>query len=686
MKEILRNRQDRFWVGAIICALMVIGSTQALAQVAYAKLDQTARTLTFMYDETRTTLNVEDGEYALNSGTDKTTWEMKGGYVNTVIFDESFRKARPTSCYMWFMTFYNLQSIEGMENFVTDEVTNMENMFKGCSKLTAIDLSHFNTSEVTTMKNMFHSCTGLTALDVSHFDTSKVTDFSGMFQRCRGLSEINVSNFYTRNATTLSHLFMECDKIQKLDLNNFKVTNVTDMSYMFNGCKALTEIKMDAWKRDTHNLTNTSYMFYNCSSLESLDVSVLYTYYVTSMAYMFYGCSNLKNLNMEDVYSPRVTSFAGMFQKCSNLEKLDIRWMATSDAQSMQKMFADCKKLTTLDLTNFSSPELFNVSEMFSGASALQTIYVSENFNVSYCNNYRNMFKGCTSLVGGVPFNSNKTGKEMACAGNGYFKSYYLIGETLHEFTGTKVPFEVESIDLTGADGFWSNMPSTVASATYTRQHDGNKYGTICLPFAINQAEGYKLYRLGGIDYDNYKVKLTPTTRLEAGEAGMYSVDDPTVQSITFNATNSDVATNNPVLRLDFSKTIDYGIFYGNYYSGDLYEGMMMLKDDKMVFSKYHWRDDVKYDHIDAFKCTIMLYFEEGDEKADALKDKLSYDDVFTIEIDDTPLHIGSIEGKDSVSAPIAIYDISGRKLQQLQKGMNIVKYADGKTRKIMVK
>ena len=683
MKKILCNRQKRLWASIIVCALMVMGSTKALAQVAYAKFDQATRTLTFLYDETRTTLNAQEGEYALNSDTDQPTWKGESKNVTTVVFDETFSKARPTSCYMWFKAFSNLQSIEGMSNLVTDDVTNMEDMFNGCSSLTSLDVSHLNTSKVTTMKDMFRSCEGLDALDVTKFNTSKVTDFSGMFQGCSGLTEIDVSNLNTKNATTLSHLFMNCEKMQKLDLGKFKVTNVIDMSYMFYGCTRLANLDIYGWDRDTPNLDNTAYMFYNCCSLESINATSLYTGYVTNMAYMFYGCSSLKNLNTEFVYGYHVKDFTGTFQGCSSLTYLDIDRLSPYDAISMRRMFAGCEKLQTLDLTSFASDTLTDISEMFSGATALQTIYVSEDFDVSHCIDNNDIFKGCTSLMGGVPFDSNKTGKDMACAGTGYFMSYYCIGESQYDFTGTSIPFGIGSLDLTGADGFWSHMPSYADFAYYKRPHDGNKYGTICLPFTIYQGDNYKLYRLGGIDYENLIIKLTPTNSLKPGEAGIYSVDDSTAQTIEFNTVYSEVATKDPSRHIEDVEFIDLGGLCGTYYSQEIGEGVLILKDDKMVFSKIDWGSgNITFPTLDPFTCVILIDLDKDDD----LRDRLTFDEEFTFEIDNFT-HIDNIEeGNNTTAIPTAIYNTSGRKFQQLQRGLNIVKYSDGTIRKVMVK
>ncbi len=89
-----------------------------------------------------------------------------------------------------FLVLDHSKTIEGIENLNTSEVTDMSNMFFGCSRLTSLNLSNFNTFKVTNMKGMFQSCSGLKELNVSNFKTSKMIDMSYMFYGCSSLKTI----------------------------------------------------------------------------------------------------------------------------------------------------------------------------------------------------------------------------------------------------------------------------------------------------------------------------------------------------------------------------------------------------------------------------------------------------------------------------------------------------------------
>ena len=94
-------------------------------------------------------------------------------------------------------------------DFDTSNVTNMNNMFSGCSSLISLDLSGFDTSNVTKMYNMFNGCNSLISLDLSNFNTIKVTNMQHMFYNCSRIitiltirnSNIDYTNIFYNSAT-----------------------------------------------------------------------------------------------------------------------------------------------------------------------------------------------------------------------------------------------------------------------------------------------------------------------------------------------------------------------------------------------------------------------------------------------------------------------------------------------------
>ena len=129
------------------------------------------------------------------------------GLENLVIGDKLHTPA--TSMAEMFENDPNLTTIEGLNspNFDTSLVSDMSNMFKGCTALSNLDLSSLNTSNVTTMNNMFDGCDNLTSLNLSSFDTSKVKTMNDMFSSCPNLTKLTLGkNFEFVGSTGLKDL------------------------------------------------------------------------------------------------------------------------------------------------------------------------------------------------------------------------------------------------------------------------------------------------------------------------------------------------------------------------------------------------------------------------------------------------------------------------------------------------
>ena len=391
---------------------------------AYAMFDDATGTLTFSYG------TKPEGAYALNQERPEPEWRMQE--IWTVVFDASFAYARPTSCSHWFKDCIYLTRIEGIWNLNTENVTDMNSMFLGCSRLSSLDLTNFDTGKVTDMSCMFQNCYDLTSLDVTNFNTEKVTDMCRMFFGCHKLTSLNVSKFNTTEVTDMSDMFEDCYALTSLDLTNFDTGKVTDMSCMFQGCCGLT----------------------------SLDVSKFNTSKVTDMCCMFVGCHKLTSLNVSKFNTTEVTD--------------------------MSDMFEDCYALTSLDLTNFNTAKVKNMLFMFFGCSALTTIYASNKFVTDkVTDNGSKMFYGCKNLKG---YDDSKIDYNYAnCSPTGYFTSEceYAVFDNA---TGT-LTFRYKGAKPEGAYGLnegrnlpdWNNLGTNVKKvvfdASFASARPTNCYG-----------------------------------------------------------------------------------------------------------------------------------------------------------------------------------------------------------------
>ena len=254
------------------------------------------------------------------------------------------------------------------------------------------------------------------------FANARPTSCYEWFYGCKYLTTIEgIENLNTENVTNMGGMFKKCPALTTLDLSSFNTQNVTDMNYMFGDCTSLT--KLDLSNFNTQNVTNMLGMFSDCAALTTLDLSSFDTQNVTDMSYMFYGCAALTTLDLSSFNPQNVTDMKEIFCRCTSLTTLNLSSFNTQNVTDMDQMFEDCWALTTLDLSSFNTQNVTSMTEMFCSCKTLTTIYASEKFVTTACNKYSgdDMFKDCTNLVGAVPYDENKVGKEMANYTTGYF-------------------------------------------------------------------------------------------------------------------------------------------------------------------------------------------------------------------------------------------------------------------------
>ena len=239
--------------------------------------------------------------------------------IKNIVFDESFKTYAPTSLREFFKGCETLETISGLEYLNTAKVTDMGNMFNGCSALKSLDLTNFNTAKVTDMGNMFYGCSALTSLDLTNFNTANVEFMYYMFEGCSALKSLDLTNFNTAKVTDMSFMFNGCSALTSLDLTKFNTAKVVNMGNMFYGCSALTSL--DLTNFNTANVTDMSFMFHGCSALTSLDLTNFNTANVTYMDNMFNGCSALTTIYASDKFDTDNVKYGfDMFTGCKSLK------------------------------------------------------------------------------------------------------------------------------------------------------------------------------------------------------------------------------------------------------------------------------------------------------------------------------------------------------------------------------
>jgi surface protein len=417
-------------VTAMMCAL------GAAAAEAYANYTPSNTTLTFYYDNLRSSR--QGTTYDMNIPNNGPGWynDSSNRRVTRVVFDPSFLGARPTSTHEWFFNMGNLQSITDMRYLNTSEVTDMSFMFAACKKLTYVDLSHFNTAKVTEAFAMFNGCTGLTSLDLSSFKIPKMTDMRMMFFSCGNLRTIYVGDDWNAATVTQSaYMFHECVSLVGGQGTAYDV-NHTDKAYAhidggtsnpgyFTDKSAMPETYA------CYTPDNTTFTFYydNQRSMRQgriydLNLSDYYPVWFTdgtkasvtrvvfdpsfadarptSTYYWFNDMKKLETIvGINCLNTSEVTRMSNMFAHCHELTSIDLSGFNTSNVVDMEAMFVDCTSLTSLDLSYFNTSYVTNMSFMFMNCTDLRTVYVNSGWTTAAVTNSNLMFEDCTLLVGG---------------------------------------------------------------------------------------------------------------------------------------------------------------------------------------------------------------------------------------------------------------------------------------------
>ena len=619
--------------------------------------------------------------------------------IKSVIFDKSFNEYALTSLKGFFQECGNLETISGLDYLNTENVTDMSDMFNNCTILPSLDLSNFNTAKVTIMYNMFKNCKKLSSLNLSNFNTANVTNMSSIFYGCSQLSSLNLSNFNTAKVKYMPSMFYGCNKLSSLTLSNFNTENVTDMSYMFSGCQKLSSLTLSNFNTakvtnmssmfsdcqelsslnlsnfNTAKVTNMSCMFYKCQKLPSLDLSNFNTAKVKDMSSMFYGCKKLSSLTLSESFNTvNVTNMSTMFNGCSQLSSLDISNFNTENVTYMYNMFENCNNLSSLDLSNFNTAKVTDMSYMFYGCSTLQTIYVSDNFVVTGITNEsfkKNLFTGCEALP---EYGDAKTSSDYANYKTGYFtKLVVRNGDERYGIKGETTQLTVDNLVLADNKDLVVFDPFKATAASYNRTIN-TTWATLCLPFEVSlEGQNFRAFKLLSADDATETVELEELKTIEAGT--------PVIIKMTNGATELNFSVENTAIAKDIqtAATADgnyqlQGLYIQKEFSKDADNNCYIVKGNKLM-NPTKLLENTKVTKV-ASKPFRAYMVDNSSAPAAGAK-------MFSIGISDSTTAIESLNTIANDKAEY--YDLQGNRLNEPQKGINIMK-RNGKTMKVIIK
>ena len=633
-------------------------------------------------------------------------------------------------------------------NFNTANVTNMLAMF-GRTSLTSLDVTHFNTANVKDMTSMFYACKGLTSLDVTNFNTANVTSMREMFCKCDKLTSLDVTNFNTAKVTDMSNMFYSCHNLKEIYVSDKFVTDAVTNSYqMFVYCESLsgdiewtsdkatdkTYAKTDggyfrdkaydnrpfvkfadgtltfrcgykktlgeneyelnsgkylpAWNTYNRKIskvvfeasfanarpTNCYAWFQSFRNLTQIaGIENLNTENVKDMSNMFYICSGLISLDVTHFNTENVKDMSNMFYGCSGLISLDVTHFNTENVTSMRNMFYSCSSLTSLDVTNFNTANVTDMSNMFSNCRNLTTIYVSDKFVIN--NKNYSLFFGCEKLKGAITeYDASKTDYTYANYKTGYFTK--LVGKNGDEKIGaTGETLATDNLVLDDSKDFVAYEPFAAKAASYSRPvKEGTTWATLCLPFEVSLADkNFRAFKLLSADEGTETVELEEIkTSIEAGTPVIIKMKEGATE-LKFTEADKEIAKDVQTAETAGGNYKFQGLYTQKMFSKDTDNNCYIVKGDKLMNPAKLLGTSTEHVGSKPFRAYMV-----DNSSAPAAGARM-----FSISVGGSTTAIEQLES--TADSKAEYYDLQGRRLQDLQKGVNIVKRG-GKTMKVIIK
>lgn len=259
------------------------------------------------------------------------------------------------------------------DNFM-ENVTKTQKMFQGCSRLNKLTLPRkVKTEKLESMFYMFDGCSSLTALDLSAWNLNNVKDMESLFKNCSGLTSVALPEVTSKKIQYMQRMFSGCSSLTSIDLSGWNVENVTEMGDLFYGCSNLKALDLSGWT--PRSLTKISRMFLNCTSLENINLSGWNLENMTEIQYMFSGCTSLKTVDLSNWKTPKLSVLGRLINGCGSLTYANLSgW----DVSSLYKIdvypFSGCVNLVTLDLSGWNLDNTIVDRRLFENCNSLKTV------------------------------------------------------------------------------------------------------------------------------------------------------------------------------------------------------------------------------------------------------------------------------------------------------------------------
>ncbi len=489
--------------------------------------------------------------------------------------------------------------------------------------------------------------------------------------------------------------FRNCEDLNSIIISE-SVKSIGE--YAFSACRGLSSITLP------NSITSIGFCaFQYCSNLVSVNLSNSLTN-ISSRA--FCGCTSLTSIEIPNSVT---IIYSDAFSECSSLVSVVI---SNSVTQIVWRAFKDCTKLKTLTLGSGIKTIAQNA---FSGCIELNDVYC---YTLSVPKTDKDAFKDsyieyATLHVRESMINSFKNASPWSAFKEivkidipVYTLTYMVDGEVYKSYQleeGLSITAETAPVKEGYSFSGWSEIPETMPA------HDVTVTGT----FTVNK---YKLTYM--VDGEEYK-----TSEVEYG-AAITAEDEPTKEGYTFSGW-SEIPETMPAKDVVITGTftinkykLTYMVDGEEYKTSEVEYGTTIIAEDEPMKEGYTfsgWSEipetmpakDVVITGSFAINSYTITYMIDGEvfktetiEYGSTITPPSAPDrEGYTFEWIDVPetMPAKDITIEGSYTSGIGVvyteeggdvkwYTIDGKQKETPQKGINIMKKSNGKTRKVLMK
>lgn len=282
---------------------------------------------------------------------------------------------------------------------IKDSVTNIDEMFSGCTSITDISGMVFGsgitnatswippnltTANNVTIKNgvvKFNDCTTLTSC--LNLNLQGVTSLNYFFSNCSNVTEISFNpNTSFSTITSMAACFTKCSKLSKVDVSIIPKTNTSTLFTCFSWCSSLKSIKLDI--PDT--CTNIQGIF-QVSGITDISGSTFGSGITNATNWIPPGLTTADNVTIKN--NVVKFKFNTNLTSCINL-------LITNTVTNISNLFEGCTNLTH----DFVIPShITNCTETFKGCTKLTHIHSNWNNSYSSTITTTDCYGGCTGIT-----------------------------------------------------------------------------------------------------------------------------------------------------------------------------------------------------------------------------------------------------------------------------------------------